>query len=70
MIVGLIEITAGIIAFINTRVGAYIVSFWLLLIAISLIFTWHHTDVAVRDIVMAISVFVLARLSTREIKVF
>lgn len=64
MIVGVIEIIAGIIVLINTRVGAYIVSLWLLLIALSLIFTWHHPDVAVRDIAMAISAFVLARLST------
>ncbi|MDP2686019.1 MAG: hypothetical protein Q8O62_02290 [Aequorivita sp.] len=64
MIVGVIEIVAGIIVFLNTRVGAYIVSLWLILIALSLIFTWHHPDVAVRDIVMAISAFILARLST------
>lgn len=64
MIVGVIEIVAGIIVLLNTRVGAYIVSLWLILIALSLIFTWHHPDVAVRDIVMAISAFILARLST------
>lgn len=63
MIVGVIEIIAGIIVLVNTRLGAYIVSLWLLLIALSLIFTWHHPDVAVRDIVMAISAYILARLS-------
>ncbi len=62
-IVGVIEIIAGIIVAIRTQIGAYIVSIWLLLIALSLIFTWHHPDVAVRDIVMAISAYVLARLS-------
>ncbi|MBK5213319.1 MAG: hypothetical protein JJE55_06640 [Flavobacteriaceae bacterium] len=68
MIVGVIEIIAGIIVLLNTRVGAYIVSIWLLLIALSLLFTWHHPDVAVRDIVMAISAYVLAKLSAPEIK--
>lgn len=63
MIVGAIEIVAGIIVLTNTRLGAYIVSIWLFLIALSLLFTWHHVDVAVRDIVMAISAFVLARLT-------
>ncbi|MDC7999506.1 hypothetical protein POV26_00490 [Aequorivita todarodis] len=63
-IVGIIEIVAGIIVAIRTQIGAYIVSLWLLLIALSLIFTWHHPDVAVRDIVMAISAFILAKLST------
>src|SRR5690606_30840484 len=59
MIVGVIEIIAGIIVLVNTRLGAYIVSLWLLLIALSLIFTWHHPDVAVRDIVMAIAAYIL-----------
>lgn len=64
MIVGVIEIIAGLIVLFKTQLGAYIVSIWLLLIALSLIFTWWHPDVAVRDIVMAISAYVLARLST------
>ena len=63
MIVGVIEIIAGILVLIKTQIGAYIVSIWLTLIALSLIFTWHHPDVAVRDLVMAISAFCLARLS-------
>ncbi len=63
MIVGVIEIIAGIIVFTNTRLGAYIVSIWLFLIALSLLFTWHHADVAVRDIVMCISAYVLAKLA-------
>lgn len=66
MIVGVIEIIAGLIVAFKTEIGAYIVSIWLLLIALSLIFTWWHPDVAVRDIVMAISAYVLARLSGSE----
>ena len=64
MIVGVIEIIAGIIVFTKTQLGAYIVSLWLILIGLSLLLTWHHPDVAVRDMVMAISAYVLARLST------
>lgn len=63
MIVGVIEIIAGIIVLFKTEVGAYIVSAWLLLIALTLLFSGAHLDVAVRDIVMAISAFVLARLT-------
>lgn len=63
MIVGVIEIAAGILVLIQPRLGAYIVSAWLLLIALSLLFSGQYLDVAVRDIVMAISAFVLARLS-------
>ncbi|MCG2419316.1 hypothetical protein K8089_09800 [Aequorivita sp. F47161] len=66
MIVGVIEIIAGILVFTKTQLGAYVVSLWLLLIALSLLFTWHHPDVAVRDIVMAIAAYVLAKLSIPE----
>lgn len=65
-IVGVIEIIAGILVFKKTQIGAYIVSIWLLLIALSLVFSGTHLDVAVRDIVMAISAFVLAKLSGIE----
>lgn len=63
MIVGVIEIAAGIIVLKWTRLGALIVSVWLVLIALSLLLSGHHLDVAVRDIVMAISAFVLAKLT-------
>lgn len=63
IIVGIIEIAAGMLVFIKTELGAYVVSAWLVCIALSLILTGHHLDVAVRDLVMAISAFVLARLA-------
>jgi len=62
MVVGVIEIIAGVIVFVNTRIGAYIVPAWLFCIALSLIFSWTYIDVAVRDIVMAIAAFSLAKL--------
>ena len=63
MIVGVIEIVAGIIVLARPQIGAWIVSAWLVLIALTLIFSGHYLDVAVRDIVMAIGAFVLAKLS-------
>lgn len=63
MIVGIIEIIAGILVLTKTKLGAYIVSAWLTAIALSLIFSWTYVDVAVRDLVMAISAFCLAKLS-------
>ena len=63
MIVGIVEIIAGVIVFIKTELGAYIVSAWLFLIALTLLGTWNFPDVAVRDIVMAISAYTLARLT-------
>ena len=63
-IVGIIEIVAGILVLSRfTTLGAYVVSAWLTLIALSLIFSGHYLDVAVRDIVMAIGAFTLGVLS-------
>jgi len=63
MIVGIIEIVAGLLVFSKTRIGAYVVSAWLVAITLSLIFSWSYVDVAVRDLVMAIAAFCLAKLS-------
>ena len=64
-IVGIIEIAAGVLVLTKTRIGAYIVSLWLLAISLNLLFTGYY-DIAVRDIVMAISAYVLAKLSERS----
>lgn len=63
MIVGAIEIVAGVIVLAKTELGAYIVSAWLVCIALTLIASWQYVDVAVRDIVMAIGAYTLARLT-------
>lgn len=65
IIVGIIEIMAGIIVFTRTQIGAYIVLAWLLAIALNLVFSGQYLDVAVRDIVMAICAYVLAKLASR-----
>lgn len=63
MVVGVIEIIAGIMVLLKPAVGGLIVAAWLTLIALTLIAGGHFFDVAVRDLVMAISAFSLARLS-------
>ncbi|AFD07689.1 hypothetical protein [Solitalea canadensis] len=63
MIVGVIEIVAGILVFINPQKGAYLVCAWLVLIALSLLASGNYLDVAVRDLAMAIGAFSLAKLS-------
>lgn len=68
MIVGVIEIVTGILVFTKTKFGAYLVSVWLVLIALTLLFSGTYLDVAVRDIVMAIAAFSLAKLSDIEPK--
>ena len=68
-IVGVIEIIAGIIVLIRPRVGGYIVMAWLILIALTLLMGGHYYDVAVRDLVMAVGAFSLARLSVVKVHV-
>ncbi len=63
MIVGVIEIIAGIIVWKKSEIGGYIVAAWLTLIALTLLLSFHYLDVAVRDLVMAISAFSMARIS-------
>jgi uncharacterized membrane protein YphA (DoxX/SURF4 family) len=63
MIVGVIEIIAGIIVLIKPAIGGFIVAAWVALIALTLIFSGHYLDVAVRDLVMAISSFSMARIA-------
>jgi uncharacterized membrane protein YphA (DoxX/SURF4 family) len=62
-IVGIIEIIAGLLVFTKTRLGALIVSLWLVAISLNLIFSGSYLDVAVRDLVMAIGAFSLFKLS-------
>jgi uncharacterized membrane protein YphA (DoxX/SURF4 family) len=63
-IVGVIEMIVGLAILTKwTRVGAYVASAWLVLIAINLVSTGMFFDVAVRDIEMALAAFVLARMT-------
>jgi uncharacterized membrane protein YphA (DoxX/SURF4 family) len=62
--VGVIEMAAGVIVLAGfTRLGGYVIAGWLLVVAASLVTTGQFFDVAVRDALMAIAAFTLARLS-------
>ena len=62
-IVGVIEIAVGVAILTGwTRVGAYVASGWLLAVAANLIAAGFY-DVAVRDVVMSVAAFTLARLA-------
>ncbi|GAB2982462.1 DoxX family membrane protein [Mucilaginibacter puniceus] len=63
LIVGAIEIVAGILVLINPARAGYLVSAWLVLIALSLLASGKYLDVAVRDIAMAIGAYSLAQVS-------
>jgi hypothetical protein len=60
-IIGVVEIAVGVaILAAAPRLGAYIASAWLLLVAVNLV-AGDHFDVAVRDVVLSIAAFTLAR---------
>lgn len=63
--VGIIEIIAGLLVLNHrtTRYGAYIVGAWLAGIAVNLLAMGSYLDVAVRDLVMGIGAFTLAKLT-------
>jgi hypothetical protein len=61
-IVGVVEFAVGISILTSLPIlGAYVASAWLLLVAGNLVLG-GHLDVAVRDVVLSISAFTLARL--------
>ncbi len=62
-IAGAIEVIAGIIVAIIPRVGAFIVSAWLLLITANLLLIPGYFDVALRDFGLAFAAFALGLLS-------
>jgi uncharacterized membrane protein YphA (DoxX/SURF4 family) len=63
-IVGVIEMAAGILVLAGvTRLGGYVVMAWLVLIALNLLTTGRFFDVAVRDLVLSIGAYTLARLT-------
>jgi uncharacterized membrane protein YphA (DoxX/SURF4 family) len=63
MIVGVIEIIAGIVVLVRPKIGSLIVALWLIGIVINLLLTGQYFDIAVRDTVMAIGAFSLYLLS-------
>lgn len=63
-IVGVIEIIVGLAILTKwTRLGAYVASAWLVVIAINLAAAGMFLDIAVRDLEMALAAFVLARMT-------
>ena len=65
LVVGVIEIIAGLGVFFKPKVFAYVVSAWLLLIVVNLLMIPGYYDVALRDFGLALGALALARLSSK-----
>lgn len=63
MVVGVIEIVAGIGVAIKPRIFAYVVAAWLFLIIINLLMIPGYFDVALRDLGLMLGALALGRLS-------
>lgn len=65
---GVVEIAVGVVILLGlSRFGGYVAAIWLALIALNLISSGRYLDVAVRDLAMAVSAFVLGRLSEARV---
>jgi hypothetical protein len=63
MIVGVIEIVAGIVVAVRPRIGGYIVAAWLLGIIVNLLLVGGYLDVALRDLGLLLAALALARMA-------
>jgi len=68
LLAGVVEMIVGLMIITRwTRLGAYIASIWLLLIAINLVMTGHYFDITLRDIGLCLSALGLANLTESRI---
>ena len=63
MVVGVVEIVAGLGVAIKPKIFAYVVSAWLLLIIVNLLMIPGYFDVALRDVGLMLGALALGRLS-------
>ncbi len=63
LLVGVVEIIAGIVVFLRPAVGGYVVAAWLAGIIVNLVSLGGYGDVALRDFGLLVSALALARLA-------
>jgi hypothetical protein len=64
LVVGLVEIVAGLVVWFRPRFGGYLVAAWLGGIILNLLTLPGYFDVALRDFGLALGALALARLAT------
>ena len=64
IVVGVIEIVAGLVVAVRPKVGGYLVAAWLAGIIANLLLLGDHYDVALRDFGLLLGALALARLAT------
>jgi uncharacterized membrane protein YphA (DoxX/SURF4 family) len=66
LVVGVVEVIAGLLVAIKPKIGAYVVAAWLVGIIINLLLAGSFYDVALRDLGLALGALALGRLSERQ----
>jgi hypothetical protein len=63
LIVGVVEILAGVLVAVLPRIGGYVVALWLAGIIINLLLIGDYFDIALRDFGLLVAAVALARLA-------
>lgn len=69
MIVGAVEVIAGVAVAVRPRFGGYLVAAWLVGIIVNLVLVGGYLDVALRDLGLCLGALSLARLAEAEERV-
>ena len=64
LLVGVVEIVAGVVVAVRPQVGGYLVAAWLTGIIVDLISLGTYYDIALRDFGLLVAALALARLAT------
>lgn len=67
MIVGVIEVVAGLLVAVRPHIGAYVVALWLAGIIVDLLTLGDYYDVALRDFGLLVAALALARLASDRV---
>jgi hypothetical protein len=65
LLVGVVEIAAGLLVAVRPRIGAYVVALWLWGIIVNLLLIPGFYDIALRDFGLSLGALALARISTQ-----
>jgi hypothetical protein len=63
LMVGVVEVVAGVLVFLRPRIGAYVVVLWLAGIITNLLLIGGYGDVALRDFGLLLAALALARIA-------
>ncbi len=63
LVVGIVEIAAGLIVALKPRIGAYVVAAWLVAIIVNLLASGRYFDIALRDLGLLLAALALGRLA-------